>query len=133
MYSISITILNPTSHIPILMTPMKNGFLTFSGRHPRGWNLTPTGLKSPTNDSKPPDDPSKWESASSKDLIVDYYLMPVVAGSPENSTTAQRRQESQMTSSWIHGMDGSLVSLGKRSHISEPEDEEEEPLSKKSK
>ena len=94
--------------------------------------ITPTGLKSPSNDSKPPDDATKWESASVKDSINDYYLMPL-AGNPENSTNVQKRQESKMTNSLIHGMDGSLISLGKRSHISKPEDEEEEPLSKRHK
>jgi len=95
-------------------------------------SVTPTGLKSPTNDSKPPDDPTKWEPASFKDSIKDYHRMPI-SGNPEHSTNVQRRQESEITSSRIHGLDGSLLSLGKRSHISEPGDKEEEPLSKKHK
>jgi hypothetical protein len=92
--------------------------------------ITPTGLKSPTNDSNPPDDPKEWEPASVNDSKIDYYLMPL-AGNPENSTNVQRRQESEITSGRIHGLDGSLLSLGKRSHISEPADEEEEPSSKR--
>ncbi|KAF8804183.1 hypothetical protein BYT27DRAFT_7259620 [Phlegmacium glaucopus] len=33
--------------------------------------ITPTGLKSPTNDSKPPVDPGTWESASISDSEMD--------------------------------------------------------------
>ena len=86
--------------------------------------LTPTGLKSPTNDSTPPNDPKEWEPASVNDSKIDYYLMPL-AGNPENSTNVQKHQESEISSGRIHGLDGSQVlSLGKRSHISEPEEEE---------
>jgi hypothetical protein len=48
--------------------------------------------------------------------------MPL-AGNPENSTNVQKRQESEISRGRIHGLDCSQVlSLGKRSHISEPED-----------
>ncbi|KAF8811752.1 hypothetical protein BYT27DRAFT_7240181 [Phlegmacium glaucopus] len=39
--------------------------------------ITPTGVKSPTNDSNPPDDPQTWESATFRDLKIDYFLMPL--------------------------------------------------------
>ncbi|KAF8811767.1 hypothetical protein BYT27DRAFT_7183565 [Phlegmacium glaucopus] len=88
--------------------------------------ITPTGLKSPTNDSNPPDDPEAWESVTLTDSKLDYFLMPL-GGDPERSTISQMRQVSQMTSEHIHGLDGSF--LGKRSRSfggDEEEDEEEE-------
>ena len=88
--------------------------------------ITPTGLKSPTNDSNAPDDPKEWKPASVKDSKIDYYLMPL-GGDPEKSTNVQKRQESELSSAWVHGLDGSFFSLGKRSHIGEPEDTEEPP------
>ena len=91
--------------------------------------ITPTGLKSPTNDSNPPDDPEKWEPASVKDSKVDYYPK-TLSGNPENSNKVQMRHVSEITSGLIHVLDGSFLS-NKRSHISEPADEEEEPVSKK--
>ncbi|KAF8811753.1 hypothetical protein BYT27DRAFT_7336033 [Phlegmacium glaucopus] len=39
--------------------------------------ITPTGLKSPTNDSNPPDYPRTWESATISDSKMDYFLMPL--------------------------------------------------------
>ncbi|KAF8801962.1 hypothetical protein BYT27DRAFT_7147022 [Phlegmacium glaucopus] len=45
--------------------------------------ITPTGLKSPTNDSNPPADPRTWEFAPFSD--PDYFLMPL-SGDPEKST-----------------------------------------------
>ncbi|KAF8811756.1 hypothetical protein BYT27DRAFT_7133739 [Phlegmacium glaucopus] len=73
--------------------------------------ITPTGLKSPTNDSNPLDDPQAWESVTLKDSKVDYFLMPL-GGDPEKSTNAQMCQVSEITSGHIHGLDGSF--LGKR-------------------
>ncbi|KAF8811750.1 hypothetical protein BYT27DRAFT_6437755 [Phlegmacium glaucopus] len=39
--------------------------------------ITPTGLKSPTDDSNPPDDPRTWESATISDSKIDYFVMPL--------------------------------------------------------
>ncbi|KAF8811745.1 hypothetical protein BYT27DRAFT_7275921 [Phlegmacium glaucopus] len=36
--------------------------------------ITPTGLKSPTNDSNPPDDSQTWESATFRDSKIHYFL-----------------------------------------------------------
>ncbi|KAF8801562.1 hypothetical protein BYT27DRAFT_7198097 [Phlegmacium glaucopus] len=86
--------------------------------------ITPTGLKSPTNDSNPPDDPLTWKSATLNDTKIDYFLMPL-GGDPEKSSNVQMRQASEITSEYIHGLDGSF--LGKRRRcISGSEEEEEE-------
>ena len=87
--------------------------------------VTPTGLKSPTNDSQPPDDPTKWEPANFS--IIDYYLMPTV-GIQEfhQSTEAARERFNINMFAQIHGMDGSLISFSKPAHIGEAEDEEDE-------
>jgi len=58
--------------------------------------ITPTGLRSPTNDSNPPDDPKKWEPASVKDSKIDYYPK-TLSGNPENSNKVQMRQQQTFT------------------------------------
>jgi hypothetical protein len=41
-------------------------------------SVTPTGLVSPTNDSKPPADPTEWQAANLKvgTVKMDFYRMP---------------------------------------------------------
>ncbi|KAF8805944.1 hypothetical protein BYT27DRAFT_7191752 [Phlegmacium glaucopus] len=73
-------------------------------------SVTPTGLKSPTNDSNPQYDLRTWESANPDDLKVDYFPMPL-EGDPEKSTQVHMRRATSITDAMIHGLDGS--SLGK--------------------
>jgi hypothetical protein len=86
--------------------------------------ITPTGLKSPTNNSHAPDDRTTWKSASISDSKMDYRLMRL-GGDPENSTNVQLRQASEITSGFLHGIDGSCLSV-KRSHIGELDNDNEE-------
>ncbi|KAF8811755.1 hypothetical protein BYT27DRAFT_6437794 [Phlegmacium glaucopus] len=95
--------------------------------------ITPTGLKSPTNDSNPPDDPQTWESATISDSKMDYFLTPPDRD-PTMSTTVWVYPASEITR-YIDSF------LGKRRRcVGESEDEEEgeeqeqeEPVSKRRK
>ncbi|KAF8148296.1 hypothetical protein B0H34DRAFT_803115 [Crassisporium funariophilum] len=90
-------------------------------------SITPTGLVSPTNNSKPPTDPEDWQRVKIED--VEKYLDPMSWSSgPKESAKVQEGQISRVDSSMIHDSDGS--SMSKRSYKSDPEDEEG-PLLKK--
>jgi len=93
--------------------------------------ITPTGLKSPTNDSNPPEDREKWEPASIIDSKIDYYFVHI----SQNSTKSTKmRQIGEITSEFDdYALDDSFIG-NKRSHVSEPidgQDSQERPVSKK--
>ena len=52
--------------------------------------ITPTGLKSPTNNSNPPNDANEWRPTSVKDVESDFFEMPWTSN-PRISTKAQQR------------------------------------------
>jgi hypothetical protein len=88
--------------------------------------ITPTGLKSSTNNSKPLNDPCEWEPVSISDSKMDYYLMSL-SGNPENSSKVQMCQASKIISGFIHALNGFFLG-SQGSHISGQElvDEKEE-------
>ncbi|KAF8811757.1 hypothetical protein BYT27DRAFT_7183555 [Phlegmacium glaucopus] len=92
--------------------------------------ITPTGLKSPTDDSNSPDDPRTWESATISDSEMDYFLMPLDSD-PLKSTPVRTHPGSEITR-YIDSF------LGKRRRCvgeseEEEEEEEQEPVSKRRK
>ncbi|KAF8167522.1 hypothetical protein B0H34DRAFT_682206 [Crassisporium funariophilum] len=89
--------------------------------------ITPTGLVSPTNDSKPPSDPEDWQGANIDDVGHDWDPMPWSSG-PEESAQVQQHQTRRVNGSMFQHLDGQPLS--KRSWKSDPKDEEGPSLKK---
>ena len=89
--------------------------------------ITPTGLRSPTNNSKPAEDSGGREPAGIGDSGIDFYPTPW-ASSPELSTRVQQGRIINVSSPVLYPLDGSETC--KRRHKQEREEEIGETLGK---